>query len=64
MQEFSPHTAFFMISSPNYNKAANDYSLNEKIGYIQKTDLKLLAPTINNALDEITRKHDVSCHWG
>ena len=63
-KEFTPHTAFIMISSQNQNSAVGEQKRGKDIKYIPKTDLKFLAPVINKSLDTINQRHDISCHWG
>ena len=69
-KDFTPHTAFIMLCSPvNYEyKSANennaDKKTEKKYEFIPKMDMKYLAPTIHEVIENTSQKHDISCHWG
>jgi len=62
-REMTPQTAFVLLAAIK-SEIKNINSYQPKDYKIPKTQLEILAPTINRLVKESVDKQDISCYWG
>jgi two-component SAPR family response regulator len=62
-REMTPQTAFVLLAAIK-SEIKNINSNQPKDYKIPKTQLEILAPTINRLVKESVDKQDISCYWG